>query len=49
VHEYILHYAKNKNDLFIQPVYTLEKDSGGNKIRTSSILKAKENGIFSTD
>lgn len=65
-HEYILHYAKKKNNMHISPVYqegegteltqdgkkvrvSFKKDSGGNPIRTSSIIKAKENNIYSTD
>ena len=48
-HEYILHYAKNINHMHYQPTYTTEKSSSGEYILTSSIIKAKENQIYSMD
>ena len=48
-HEYILHYAKNINKMIYNPTYTLEISSNGKQILTSSIIKAKENGIYSMD
>ncbi|MBR1428882.1 MAG: site-specific DNA-methyltransferase, partial [Rickettsiales bacterium] len=48
-HEYILHYAKNINKMIYNPTYTLETSSSGKQILTSSIIKAKENGIYSMD
>lgn len=65
-HEYILHYAKKRTNMYISPVYqegesneiTVDGkkvkinhwyDSKRNPIRTSSIIKAKENHIYSTD
>ena len=49
VHETIYHFCKNKSKVFYKPTYTLEKSSSGEYVMTSSILKAKENGIYSMD
>lgn len=48
-HEYVLHYAKNINNMTYIPTYTIENSSNGEPIMTSSIIKAKENGIYSMD
>lgn len=49
IHETIFHYCKNKSKIFYRPTYSLEKSSSGEYILTSSIIKAKENGVYSMD
>ncbi|MGX9359060.1 DNA methyltransferase [Mycoplasma sp. 2575] len=49
VHETIYHFCKVRSKIFYKPTYTFELSSSGSKIMTSSIIKAKENGIYSMD
>ena len=49
VHETIFHYCKDRTSIDYKPTYTLETSSEWKPILTSSIIKAKENWIFSMD
>lgn len=49
IHEYILHYCKNKNKIGYKPTYTETTSSSWEKILTGSLIKVETDKIYSMD